>query len=364
MIPMVDLKAQYTNLKPEIDQAINEVLSSGQFILGHNVEAFEKEVADYLGCQFAISCNSGTDALHLALRGLGISEGDEVITSTFTFIATAEAIAYVGAKPVFVDIEPDTFNLDPAAVESAITPATRAIIPVHLYGRPANMPTLQAISKKHQVLLIEDCAQSFGASISGQKTGTIGNAGCFSFFPSKNLGCYGDGGLITTNDQTLAEEIYTLRNHGSKKRYEHAMVGYNSRLDELQAAILRCKLKEIDRFNEARWQVAAAYNAALSSLKDVSTPALLTPHAHVFHQYTLRSQSRDQLAETLRQHQVATAIYYPIPLHRQQAFSNTQELQLPVAEQIATECLSLPIYPELPHQDIDFITHLIANAQH
>ena len=363
MIPMVDLKQQYANLKPEIDAAISEVLSSSQFILGPNVAEFEKEVAAFLGCEFAISCGSGTDALHLALAGLGIGPGDEVITSTFTFIATAEAIEYVGAKPVFVDINPSTFNLDPAAVEAALTPATRAILPVHLFGRPANMARIETIATSNNLLLIEDCAQSFGAKICDKRTGTTGHAGCFSFFPSKNLGCYGDGGLISTNDPALAERIQVLRNHGSEKRYEHSMIGYNSRLDEIQAAILRCKLVKIDDYNAARYIAAKHYNQSLTDVAGLSTPGLPKPGEHVFHQYTLLSDQRDKLMAALKAEDIASAIYYPIPLHQQAVFvSKYGQQRLPVAEQIAKTCLSLPIYPELSKAEISRISSILSQT--
>lgn len=361
MIPMVDLKQQYADLKPEIDAAISAVLSSSQFILGPNVAAFEKETAAFLDCEFAISCGSGTDALHLALAGLGIGPGDEVITSTFTFIATAEAIEYVGAKPVFVDIDAETFNLDPAAVEAALTPATRAIIPVHLFGRPADMAQMQAIAIANNLLLIEDCAQSFGAKVDGKRTGTIGHAGCFSFFPSKNLGCYGDGGLISTNDPALAERIQVLRNHGSEKRYEHSMIGYNSRLDEIQAAILRCKLTKIDDYNAARYLAAKHYNYSLAGIDDLLTPELPPPGEHVFHQYTLLSKQRDNLIAALKEADIASAIYYPIPLHQQKVFvSKYGQQNLPNAELVAQTCLSLPMYPELGKPKIDRICDIIS----
>ena len=361
MIPMVDLKQQYADLKPEIDAAISAVLSSSQFILGPNVAAFEKETAAFLDCEFAISCGSGTDALHLALAGLGIGPGDEVITSTFTFIATAEAIEYVGAKPVFVDIDVETFNLDPAAVEAALTPATRAIIPVHLFGRPADMAQMQALAIANDLLLIEDCAQSFGAKIDDKRTGTIGHAGCFSFFPSKNLGCYGDGGLICTDDPALAERIQILRNHGSEKRYEHSIIGYNSRLDEIQAAILRCKLEKIDDYNAARYRVAKYYNHSLASVDGLSTPELPIPGEHVFHQYTLLSEQRNELMAALAEESVASAIYYPIPLHQQKVFvSKYGKKRLPTAELVAQTCLSLPMYPELSEPEIDRICSIIS----
>jgi len=361
MIPMVDLKTQYHSLKAEIDSELANVLENTQFILGPNVQQFEKETAGHLGVKHAVSCASGTDALHLALLAAGIGHGDEVITSTFTFIATAEAIRYVGAIPVFVDIDPKTFNLDPQLVEQAINTNTRAILPVHLFGQPANMPAIQSLADKHKLIIIEDCAQSYGAKINGDATGGIGLAGCHSFFPSKNLGCYGDGGMITTNDDEIAEKIKILRNHGSAVRYHHDVIGYNSRLDEIQAAILRVKLRHINEFNNKRYAAAQQYS---EQLKDVVT----TPHEdgignHVYHQYTLLSSKRDLISKKLAEQNIANAIYYPIPLHKQNVFiKEYTDISLPVSEKIASECLSLPIFPELQENQITTITSAIRSV--
>ncbi len=361
MIPMVDLKVQLQRLRPEIDAALSDVLDNTHFILGPNVQAFEQEAAEYLGVRHAIGCASGTDALHLALLAAGIGPGDEVITPAFTFIATAEAIRYVGARPVFVDIEPDTFNLDVSSVEAAITPKTRAILPVHLFGQPADMPALMELARQHDLLVIEDCAQSFGADIDGRMTGGIGLAGCHSFFPSKNLGAYGDGGMVTTNDDTVAERVRILRNHGSKVRYYHDVIGYNSRLDEMQAAILRVKLKHIDEFNQGRRRAAHAYSEAL---KDVVTP----PHengqgTHVYHQYTLLSDRRDDIQQALQAADIACAVYYPVPLHQQKVFAgDCAGLRLPVTEEVSRRCLSLPIFPELTDEQITRIVETIRGA--
>ncbi len=361
MIPMVDLKVQLQRLRPEIDAALSEVLDNTHFILGPNVQAFEQEAAEYLGVRHAIGCASGTDALHLALLAAGIGPGDEVITPAFTFIATAEAIRYVGARPVFVDIEPDTFNLDVASVEAAITPKTRAILPVHLFGQPADMPALMELARQHDLLVIEDCAQSFGADIDSKMTGGIGLAGCHSFFPSKNLGAYGDGGMVTTNDDAVAERVRILRNHGSKARYYHDVIGYNSRLDEMQAAILRVKLKYIDEFNQGRRRAAHAYSEAL---RDVVTP----PHengqgTHVYHQYTLLSDRRDDIQQALQAADIACAVYYPVPLHQQKVFAgDCAGLRLPVTEDVSERCLSLPIFPELTDAQITRIVETIRGA--
>ncbi len=361
-IPMVDLKGQYQILKHEIDAAVLETLAASQYILGPNVQAFEQEAADYLGVKHAIGCASGTDALHLALAAAGIGEGDEVITTAFTFIATAEAIRYVGATPVFVDIDAKTFNIDLDQVEAAITPRTRALLPVHLFGQPVDMPALQALCEKHALLLIEDCAQSFGAHIDEQMTGSFGDFGAFSFFPSKNLGCFGDGGLVTTNDENCAQELRVLRNHGSRQRYHHNVIGYNSRLDEIQAAILRIKLRHIDDYNRERRRVAHRYSSALADT-GIQTAHEDNIGLHVYHQYTLLHPSRDRIMQALQEEGIASAVYYPIPLHRQEVFREScADVTLPVTEATVQQCFSLPIYPELDNASVDRITDVIKGA--
>ena len=361
MIPMVDLKGQYQTLKEEIEQGFQETLQNTSFILGPNVQAFEKEAADYLQAKHAISCASGTDALHLALVAAGIGEGDEVITTSFTFIATAEAICYVGATPVYVDIKPDTYNIDPEKIEAAITDKTRAILPVHLFGQPADMDAIMALAEKHNLLVIEDCAQSFGADINGRMTGSIGLAGCHSFFPSKNLGCYGDGGMVTTNDDAVAEQLRMLRNHGSKVRYYHDIVGYNSRLDELQAVVLRAKLKRLPGYNQERRRAAHTYSRLLA---EVVTP----PHedgigTHIYHQYTLLTDQRDAIMQKLQDNNIGCAIYYPVPLHQQKVFADIcKQVSLPVTEDVASRCMSLPIYPELTDEMVTQVTDVIKSA--
>ncbi|GFE58113.1 DegT/DnrJ/EryC1/StrS family aminotransferase [Geobacter sp. AOG1] len=362
MIPMVDLKIQYEQIKEEIDNGLLEALGKTQFILGPNVTAFEQETAAYLGVPHAVGVASGTDALHLALAAAGIGPGDEVITSPFTFIATAEAICYVGATPVFVDVEPGSFNIDPALVAKAITPRTKALLPVHLFGQPANIGALQELCDKHNLLLIEDCAQSFGAAIGGKMTGSFGLAGCFSFFPSKNLGGYGDGGLVTTTCDETAERLRMLRNHGSKVRYHHDAIGYNSRLDELQAVILRVKLKRIDTYNRERRRVAHRYSAALAPL-GITPPMEDGIGNHVYHQYTLLSDRRDAIMAKLGERQIASAIYYPIPLHKQNVFAAAcAGLSLPVSEGIAARCLSLPIFPEMTDAQVDEVLAAVRDA--
>lgn len=362
MIPMVDLKTQYARLKPEMDAAVQEVLESCAFVLGPNVKAFEDEAAAYLGVKHAIGCASGTDALHLALRALGVGEGDEVVTSAFTFIATAEAIRYVGAKPVFVDIDPRTFNITPAAVAAAITAKTKAVMPVHLFGQPVDMAGLSALCEKHGLLLVEDCAQSFGATVQGRQTGSLGSAAGFSFFPSKNLGCYGDGGLVATQSDEVAAKVKALRNHGSEVRYYHDVIGYNSRLDEIQAAILRVKLRHIEEFNAGRRRAAHLYSELMADLP-VETPHEDGLGVHVYHQYTLLSDRRDALMAALQQAGIACAIYYPVPLHRQNVFKpDCVGVSLPITESVAARCLSLPIYPELEEEDIRRIVAVIRDA--
>ncbi len=361
MIPMVDLKTQYNDLKSEIDQNILTALGNAQFVLGPNVKKFELEAAKYLNVKHAISCASGTDALHLALIAAGIGEGDEVITTSFTFIATAEAICYVGAKPIFVDILPDSYNIDPECIQAAITAKTKAILPVHIFGQPANMDAIMKIAQDNSLKVIEDCAQSFGADINDKMTGGIGLAGCHSFFPSKNLGCYGDGGMITTNDDSIAEKLLSLRNHGSNVRYHHDIIGYNSRLDELQAVILRTKLKNIASYNKNRRRVGLLYSKLLKEF--VQPPVEDGIGTHVYHQYTLLTDKRDQIMEALSKHDIACAIYYPIPLHKQNVFKDLcANLNLPVTDKVVAQCMSLPVFPELSDEQVKSIVDVIGQC--
>lgn len=359
MIPMVNLPAQYAEIKAEVEQGLATTIANCTFILGPSVQAFEQEAAAYLGVKHAIGVASGTDALHLALIAEGIGAGDEVITTAFTFIATAEAIKYVGATPVFVDIDPKTFNISPEAIAKAITPKTKAIMPVHLFGQPADMTRIKQLCEQHQLKLIEDCCQSFGARINGKQTGAIGDAGGFSFFPSKNLGAFGDGGLVVTNSDATAAKIKQLRNHGSDVRYYHDVVGYNSRLDEMQAVILRAKLKRIDQYNQARRRVAHLYTSLLSDL------SLITPFEdglgeHVYHQYTLRSDRRDEIMQALQANAIACAVYYPVPLHQQNVFkAECAGISLPITEAVAANCFSLPICPYLEETTIREIVQII-----
>jgi len=365
IIPMVDLKIQYHAIGREVTEAVQGVLESTHFILGQQVKALEDEVAAYHGVKYAAALASGTDALHLALVAAGIKQGDEVITTPFTFIATAEAISYVGAVPVFVDIDPETFNIDAGKIEAAVTDRTRGIIPVHLYGQPADMNRIMAVAQKHNLHVIEDCAQSFGAEYQGRKTGVFGDLGCFSFFPSKNLGCYGDGGMVITDDQSLAERVMRLRNHGSTVRYYHEEIGFNSRLDEIQAAILRVKMKHIDEYNEKRRKNALLYNKYFQGA-GIATPSEIQGTKHVFHQYTIRVKNRDAIKKKLDEGKItSTMIYYPVPLHLQQAYKSLgiKKGSMPVTESVCSEVLSLPMYPELSEEQIIAVADAVKKAR-
>ncbi len=360
MIPMVDLRRQYLQLKQEIDAAVAGVLDSTQFILGPNVSALEAEVAGYHGVRNAVGVANGTDALLLALRALGVGPGDEVITTPFTFIATAEVVGLLGAVPVFVDVDPKTFNLDPALIEPAVTEKTKAIIPVHLFGQPCDMDPILAVAKRHGLKVIEDCAQSFGARYKGRIAGTLGDAGCFSFFPSKNLACYGDGGMVIARDAETDGTLRMLRNHGSSVRYHHSLLGYNSRLDELQAAIVRVKLKQIDAFNDNRRRAADLYRETIRR-NDITLPSETAGCHHVWHQFTILSNRRDQLQEALLREGIASAVYYPVPLHRQEVFrdGSSRHGDLPISEDLAARVLSLPIFPEITEGEIRRISDVI-----
>jgi dTDP-4-amino-4,6-dideoxygalactose transaminase len=360
---MVDLKRQYLQLKQEIDAAVLDVMEKTQFILGPNVSTLEAEVARYHGVPHAVGVASGTDALLLALRALGIGEGDEVITTPFTFIATAEVLGLLGAVPVFADIDPQTFNIDPARISPAITDKTKAIIPVHLFGQPCDMDPILSITEKFGLKLIEDCAQAFGARYKGKIVGTFGDAGCFSFFPSKNLACYGDGGIVITVDAEINARLRLLRNHGSAIRYYHSMLGYNSRLDEIQAAIVRVKLKHIDNFNKGRRNAAELYRKYIRR-NDVILPGETEEGYHVYHQYTLLSDHRDRLQASLSQAGIASAIYYPVPLHQQEVFVGRGIPEsLPVTEDLAARVLSLPIFPEITEEEIRRIGDVINDCE-
>jgi dTDP-4-amino-4,6-dideoxygalactose transaminase len=361
-VPMINLKQQCENLREEAVAALTEVFMSAHYVLGPRVERFETSVAEYIGTSGAVGVASGTDALHLAVKTLGIGPGDEVITTPFTFFATVEAIAYEDATPVFVDIDPETYNIDVTRIEAAITPRTKAIIPVHLYGHPAEMGAILDIAARHNLVVIEDCAQSFGASIDGKRTGSFGDAGCFSFYPSKNLGAIGDAGIITVKKADIFTDLRKFRNHGTAGLYLHADVGFNSRLDEVQAAILLIKLKRIDEYTARRRERAALYTELLKGT--VKTPVELPGCMHVYHQYTIRHPERDRIREALAAAGIASNVYYPVPMHLQPAMEHMGLTRgaLPVAEQAADEVLSLPICPEISEETVRQVADVIRRA--
>ena len=364
MIPIFDSKRQYEKIGSQIEKAVCEVLRSGAYILGPNVKALENELASYIGCNYTVALNSGTDALHIALRALDIGAGDEVITTAFTFVATTESIEIVGATPVFCDINPDTFNIDADKIESLITPRTKAIMPVHLYGQPAEMDKIMDIAKRHNLYVIEDCCQAIGATYKGQKVGTFGDIGCYSFYPTKNLGGMGDGGLITVNSENLKNRIVALRNHGGAIRYHHDEVGVNSRLDEIQAAILRVKLNYIDEWNKSRREHAKTYTELLSSCSDIVTPKELHDTYCVYHQYTVKIPNRDEIHKMLQESGIGAMLYYPIPLHMQKVHAHLgyQKGDLPITEK-NTECvISLPMFPELTLEEQKTVASTLINC--
>ncbi len=347
-IPLVDLQAQYATIQQEIEQALQRVISTSQFIMGPDVAAFEAEFAAYCGAAHCVGVASGTAALELALRACRVGPGDEVITVAHTFIATAEAISAVGAKPVFVDIDPDTYNLDPSLLEQAITPRTRAIIPVHLYGQPADMPRILAVARAHDLFVIEDAAQAHGATWDGQRAGTLGDIACFSFYPGKNLGAYGDAGAVTTNRADLAEQVRLLRNHGRRDKYVHEVPGFGERIDTLQAAILRAKLPHLAAWTAARRRLAARYDQLLAGM-GLILPQVAAAADPVWHLYVVRCPDRDALLAELNRRGIGAGVHYPLPLHLQPAYAHLgyRAGDLPVTERVAAECLSLPLYPEM-----------------
>jgi len=364
-IQMVDLVSQLEKIKPSIDAVINEVMSKAQFINGPEVSAFQSEFQDYLGVKHVIPCANGTDALQIALMSLGLNRGDEVITPSFTYIATTEVIALLGLKPVFVDVDKDTFCINPESIEKAITDKTKAIVPVHLYGQACNMEQIMSIAKNHKLHVIEDNAQAIGSEYTfedgtRQKTGTIGDIGCTSFFPSKNLGCFGDGGAICTNNDDLAGKMRMIANHGQSKRYHHDIVGCNSRLDNLQAGILRIKLKKLDGYLSARRKSADFYDSAFQNIKGIKSPLRRDNNKHVFHQYTLTLEGidRDGLHEYLAKKDIPSMIYYPIPAHRQKMFQsfNSESTPLPVTDWLTERVISLPMHTELENEQLKYIT--------
>lgn len=362
MIQMVDLKEQFEDIKDEVMNLTESIYGSARYILGPHVAELEEKVAEYTKAQYGIGVASGTDALYLSLRASGVGSGDEVITTPFTFFATVEAILYCGATPVFVDIEKETFNINTNLIEHAVTDRTKALLPVHLYGYPCNMNQIMAVAKKNNLLVIEDAAQAFGSSLEGQKVGSFGKTGCFSFYPSKNLGCYGDGGMIVTSDEELVSRVTALRNHGSSVTYVHDYIGVNSRLDELQAGILLIKMKKIDRYNELRKRNAALYSKLINAY--VTCPVEREGYVHVYHQYTIRCPKRDVVQEKLKNEGISSVIYYPIPMHLQRAvkYLGYKEGDFPEAERAAQEVLSLPMYPELKEDDINRVCSVIKDT--
>jgi len=362
MIPLVDLKAQYNSIKTEIDNAIQRVLDNTSFIMGDELKKFEEEFALFCNTKYAIGVANGSDALILALRACGIGEDDEVITVPHTFISTAEAISNVGGKVVFVDIDPKTYTIDVSTIEEKITKKTKAIIPVHLYGQPADMRPIMELAKKYNLKIIEDAAQAHGAEYQGKKVGSIGDVACFSFYPGKNLGAYGDAGMITTNNEEISKKLKLLRNHGRiTKKYEHEIEGYSSRLDNLQAAILRVKLRHLNKWNNMRRENAKKYNELLSNIDGIITPYEADYAKHVYHLYVIRTENQDKLREELKSEGIATGIHYPIPLHLQPAYNylGYKRGDFPVTEKASQEILSLPMYAELGDEQIEEIIELV-----
>ena len=373
-VPLLDLKAQYATIRDELREAMDRVAESQHFILGPEVEALEKEVAAYSQCEFGIGVSSGSDALLVTLMAIDLKPGEEVVTTPYTFFATAGAIARLGGKPVFVDIDPLTYNIDPAAIEAAITERTRAIMPVHLYGQMADMAPIMEIAKRHDLYVIEDAAQAIGAEQGGKRAGSIGHFGCFSFFPSKNLGGFGDGGLVTANDPRLAQQVKLLRNHGYSPKYYNKVVGGNFRLDAIQAAVLRVKLKYLDQWTEARQHNAARYralfeeagialNPATANGEGVVLPVEAAGGRHIYNQFIIRSARRDELMAHLKAHKIGTEIYYPVPMHLQECFANLGHNagEFPLSEAAANETLALPIYPELSEEMLVTVVKAIAD---
>ena len=392
-IPLIDLRAQYNSISKELDKATIDVLSSAAYIMGKNVTEFEKEFANYIGTKHAISVGNGTDALVIALKALGIGEGDEVITSTFTYFASAECISAVGATPVFVDVEKDTFNIDPDKIEEKITERTKAIIPVHIFGQSADMDKINIIAKKHNLKVIEDACQAVGAKYKGKMIGTLSDVACFSFFPTKNLSCAGDGGMIVTSDDNVATIAIALRTHGSGEtgqkaynllnniteevvtsksgddtvynplKYYNYLIGYNSRLDAIQAAILRVKLPHLDKWNLRRREIAKIYDEELID-SNVITPIVREENDTVYHQYVLQSDNREEMLAKLKEKGIATGVYYPVPLHLQKVYTDLgyKEGDMPVAEYLSHRTIAIPVYPELSEEQIQYIVDSIKNV--
>lgn len=360
-IPLVDLKRQYLSIKEEVDEKIKEVLESTSFILGHNVEAFEKEFAKYCGVKHAVGVSSGTDALVLSLKTLGIDSGDEVISVPNTFVSTIDSICHNNAKPVFVDIDEKTYNIDTSGIEEKITNKTKAIIPVHLYGQPCDMDPILNIAEEHDLMIIEDACQAHGAEYKGKRMGSFGDITCFSFYPSKNLGAYGDGGIIVTNNEELAKKIRMFRNYGQRIKYYHSLIGYNFRLDDIQAAVLRVKLNYLDEWIEKRRENARKYSESLKNTSEVITPFEKKFRKHVYYVYVIRCLNRDRLIKYLNDKGISTGIHYPIPIHLQESYKHLGfgVGSFPITEECAKEIVSLPMFPELTTEEIEYICRSI-----
>jgi len=360
-IPLVDLKRQYLSIKKEIDEKIKEVIESTRFILGPNVEAFEKEFANYCGVKHAVGVSSGTDALVLSLKTLGIGSGDEVISVPNTFTSTIDSIYHHNAKPVLVDIDQETYNIDPSKIEEKITNKTKAILLVHLYGQPCDMDPILEIAKEHDLIVIEDACQAHGAEYKGKKTGSFGDVTCFSFYPSKNIGAYGDGGIVVTNNEEIVKKIRMFRNYGQKIKYHHTLIGFNFRLDEIQAAVLRVKLKYLDEWIEKRRENARKYNELLKNISEVTTPFEKKSRKHVYYVYVVRCQNRDELIKHLGIKGISTGIHYPVPIHLQESykFLGLKRGSFPITEKCSDEILSLPMFPELTEEEIEYVVENI-----
>jgi len=362
MIPFIDLKREYAEMKVEIDGAIQKVLNRQWFILGEEVKRFEEEFSKYIGTKYGIGVNSGSDALYIAIKSLEIGSGDEVITVSHTFVSTVDAIIRNGAKPVFVDIDLETYTMDVTQIEDKITEKTKAIIPVHLYGHPVNMDPIMEIAKKYKLFIIEDACQAHGAEYKGKKVGSIGHIGCFSFYPSKNLGAYGNGGMLVTNNEELSKKLSMSRNYGQSQKYYHDFIGINSRLDEIQATVLRVKLKYLDEWNKKRRSVTKLYNELLKD-SDVILPIEKNYARHVYHLYVIRSKNRDKLREYLLEKGIQSQIHYPVPVHKQKAYLDLGiKIHLPVTENISNQILSLPMFPGIKDKEIKYITHIIRES--
>jgi dTDP-4-amino-4,6-dideoxygalactose transaminase len=363
LIPFLDLKAQYYSIKPEIDAAVLGVLESSQFVLGQEVEAFENDFAVYCQAKHAIGVNSGTSALHLALLAAGIGPGDEVITVTFTFVATAAAIVYAGARPVFVDVEPRSFTMDAEKIEAAITPRTKAILPVHLYGQPADMDPILDIARRHDLVVIEDAAQAHGAEYKGKRVGSIGDIGCFSFYPGKNLGACGEGGAVTTNNDRYEKDVRALRDWGQTRKYHHDLKGFNYRMEGIQGAVLKVKLRYLEDWTEARRACAATYDELLTKGM-IQTPEQMSYARHVYHVYAIRTPHREYLQQSLNARGIQTGIHYPIPVHLQSAYADLGYGvgSFPEAEAASQEVLSLPLFPELTLEEQDVVSNAVVSA--